>query len=321
MNNRLKAGIISGLIAGIVGGISLIFVAIYLINNGLFYFDLGTLPIIPIKQIVATEITINIIWGIILGIIYSKIYDVIPGKGITKGLTVGLIYVLIYNIRWILFSTIYSMPHTFFHQIVTFILIGLVLGISYEFLSKKYITRKEKVAVIKYDLIGGIYPGAIAGIVSGLSSFFFLSVAIINPLLWPKLVADIGFLMSQLGSIVFFCMTCGIIFGILFAMFYERIPKKGILKALIFSMVIFFFSNLQLIMRQFIYPYNDMYALWGLLAALFVFVPLSIVLGLLYRTPVEVTAIKEKPTKGICRYCGTKIHRESKFCRECGKKQ
>jgi hypothetical protein len=276
-----KIGAIAGLIAGIIAGISAIFMIIYLLKSGSIFFDLEILPIIPIKQIITVEIMLGVIWGIILGIIYSKIYDAIPGKGITKGITVGLIYVLIFNIRWIMFCTIYSIPHTFTHFIVTYFLMGLVLGISYELLSKKYISKKEKVVTIKYDITGGIYPGAIAGIVAGLSSFF-LSTTIMNPILWPKLVADIGFLISQLGSIVLFNMAWGIVFGILFAMFYDKIPKKGILKALIFSMVLFFLINIQ-ILRTLMYPFNNMYALWGISALLFVFVPFSIVLGLLYK--------------------------------------
>jgi len=277
-----KIGAIAGLIAGIVGGISSIFVAIYLIENGIAYWDVETLSIISLKQIIAVEIALNMIWGIILGVIYSKIYDVIPGKGIAKGLTVGLIYVLIFNVRFAMICIMYSIPHFYLHLIVIYILIGLSLGISYEFLSNRYISRKEKVVTIKYDFTGGIYPGAIAGIVVGISAFF-LTVVIMNPLLWPKLIADIGFLISQLGSHALFNLIWGIVFGILFAMFYDKIPKKGILKGLIFGIVLFFFLNFQSVIRNLIYPYNNMMALWTFLAALFVFIPFGIVIGYLYK--------------------------------------
>jgi len=285
-----KIGAIAGLITGIVGSIVTIFLAVYMIENGLVYHYLAILPITPIKQIAIVEITINVIWGIALGIIYSRIYSKIPGKAIVKGFTVGIIYSLIYCVRWASICYMYNIMHNFEYLIPLYIFIGLVLGITYEFLRNRFLPKREKVVAIKYDIKGVIHPGAIAGSVAGLSSFFY-TVVIMNPLLWPELEIDLGLVISQLGTLVLFNMIWGIVFGILFAMFYERVPKKGILKGLIFSMAVFFFTNIPNVMRNMIYSqlteqaYGLMIALWVLLAALFVFVPFGLVLGLLYKPP------------------------------------
>ena len=279
-----KIGAIAGLIAGIAAGIVSFFEANYVLENGLPFWGVEPYSIIPLEQIAITEISSYIIWGIVLGIIYSKVYEIIPGKGFVKGFTVGLLYSFIYSIRWAMFCIMYSIPHTFFHSIIIFITLGFVLGISYELLSKKYISKKEKVVAIKHNLKGAIHPGAIAGMVAGLSSFFY-TVAIMNPLLWPKLVVDIGLLMSQLGTNVLFNIIWGIIFGILFAMFYDKIPKKGILKGLIFSIIVYFFTNIPSWIRNIIYAQWYSMALWSFLAALFVFVPFAIVIGYLYKPP------------------------------------
>ena len=89
--------------------------------------------------------------------------------------------------------------------------------------------------------------------------------------------------MGQLGTAVLFNIIWGIIFGILFATFYEKIPSKGILKGLIFSIIVFFFSNIPISIRNVIYAQWYSMALWSLLAALFVFVPFGIVIGTLYK--------------------------------------
>lgn len=286
MSNSWKIGAISGLIAGIVGNILSFFSAINIINIGEYYWFFETLSPTLINKIIITETSINIIWGIVLGIVYSKAYDLVPGKGISKSFMFGLIYALIYPVRFFVFNIMYSYP--FMEEIYftgTCFLMGLVLGISYEFLNKRYIVRKEKLVTKKYDLKGAFHLGAFAGIVSGLSSFILASV-IINPLLWPKFMEDVGFLLSQLGTNVMFNMIWGIVFGILYAMFYEKIPSKGILKGLIFSMVLYFFTSFQYSIRHLMYGY-PVFFIWAFLAGLFVFVPFGVVIGLLYRKPSD----------------------------------
>ncbi len=293
MNNSLKIGIISGLVAGIVGGIIAFFLSVYHLEIGLPYMYLETLSIIPIKEIAIVEIPFYIITGIVLGIIFSKIYDLIPGKGIVKGFIAGLILYLIFSIRWYTYCIMFSLPTPILNYIVIYVPMGLVLGISYEILNKRYVSKQEKFTTITYNLKGVFYPGAIAGIVSGVP----LSLAgwiIYDPLMWQKFTTNIGFLMIVLGIFVMFYMTWGIVFGILYAMFYEKIPKSGILKGLIFAMSIYFFTNLPLTIHHFMYyqvltlEYDLLVrGIGSLLLGLSTFVPFGLVLGYLYRKPSE----------------------------------
>jgi len=160
MKSYLRNGIIAGLIAGIVGSIMAFFNAVNLINLGLIFWGLEGLSLIPFTKIAMVEIIMYIIWGIILGIIFSKVYDLVPGKGISKGLMFGLIYYLIFPVRWVMFQFMYGntiFAISWLHYIVIFIPLGLALGISYEFVSKRYISRFPcrtigKSCIIQYDL-------------------------------------------------------------------------------------------------------------------------------------------------------------------------
>jgi hypothetical protein len=158
-----------------------------------------------------------------------------------------------------------------------------ILGISYDFLSKRYHIRKEEPAIVKHDLKSGFYPGAVAGFLSGVGSFFYAAL-IINPLLWPKYMEDIGFLLGQLGTLVLFDMIWGIVFGILYVMFYENIPSKGVLKGLVFGVILYVI--LTFINALYFYAYSNYgMGLWSLLAGPFVFIVFGLVMGLIYRKP------------------------------------
>ena len=284
MNNSLKIGAVSGLIAGIVGGIVSIFYAIYTLKIGLGYYLLEALSFIPVKQIVIVEIIVNIIWGIVFGIIYSKVYEIIPGKGISKGLVFGLIYYFIYCFRLFVLNLMYWAPWYAFpwlYGIVIYIPFGLAFGISYEFLSRKYPAKKEKIVAIKYNIKSGIHPGAIAGLVQGISVFIG-QLLIFNKELYPEYASDLAFLISQLGTHAFFNMAWGIVFGIFYVMFYNKVPRKGVMKGFIYSMIIFFFTSFHV----------GIYALthgWLILGIQFIILPsfgffsFGIVLGYLYK--------------------------------------
>jgi hypothetical protein len=289
MTSSWKIGAASGLIAGIVGGIMAVINAISIINSGLSFFGTESLPIMPFTKITIIEITMYIIWGIILGIIYSKVYNLIPGKEISKGLIFCLIYWLVYPVRWICYNLMYGYyvwALGWVHHIIIFIPLGLALGISYEFLRKKYIVKKEEPAVLKYDLKNGIYPGAIAGLIQGICVFLSL-LLFLNRALYPMIMADINVLLSQLGTHAFFNMIWGVVFGILFVRFFDRVPGKGISKGLIFGMITFFFTTFQTGIRGLVYLFYGSPD-WGIaviLAGFVGFLPFGIVLGLLYRNP------------------------------------
>lgn len=293
MDNSLKIGIISGLVAGIVGGIIAFFLAVYHIEIGLLDFGLENLSIIPIKEIAIVEIPFYIITGIVLGIIFSKVYDLIPGKGIVKGFIAGLVLYLIFGIRWYTYGIMFSLPTAVLNYIVIYVPMGLVLGISYEILNKRYVSKQEKFTTITYNLKGVFYPGAIAAIVSGVPSYLAVWI-IYDPLIWQRFTTNIGFLMMVLGIFVIFYMTWGIVFGTLYAMFYDKIPKSGILKGLIFAMAIYFFTNLPNTIHELMYyqvltlEYEVLVrGILSLLTGLFAFVPFGLVLGWLYRKPSD----------------------------------
>jgi hypothetical protein len=331
LTSSWKIGAVSGLIAGIIAGIIAFFLAVYHLENGFPYWGLEILETIPTKEIAIVEIPFYTITGIVFGIMFSKVYDLIPGKSIVKGFVAGLILYLIFSIRWYTFSIMLNIPNTNLHYIVIYVPMGLITGISYAILNKRDTSNEEKFATKTYDLKGVFYPGAIAGIVSGITSFL-AAWLIINPLMWQRFSTDVGFLMSQLGTLVMFDMIWGIVFGVLFAMFYEKIPGKGIFKGLIFAISVYFFTNLPTTVYHLMYyqlltlEYEILiWGIWSILTGLSVFIPFGIVLGLLYRKPTEVTSVKEEETQVVkiskCIHCGFSIPRDSKFCKECGKKQ
>ena len=91
---------------------------------------------------------------------------------------------------------------------------------------------------IRPDIKGGIHPGAFAGFAGG-TAVFVCNFLFYNKELWPKYSTDVVFLLGQFGTHAFFNMIWGAVFGILFVMFYEKIPREGIPKAIIYGMIIF----------------------------------------------------------------------------------
>lgn len=274
-----KIGAVAGLIAGIVAGIVAIITGINLTNMGYFYWDF---PQPNIMRIVIVEIATNIIFGVILGVLYSKLNETIPGKGVSKGLSYGLILSLLYCIRWSTLSVMYGsiiIAITWSVYIIPLISYGFVLGILYEFLYGRYHIPKAK-KIIKHDVNGGIYPGAIAGLIGSILVEIG-NILFFNRHLWSIYLSEIGVLIGQLGTHAFFNMMWGIVFGMLFVIFYEKIPGKGILKGLIFGMIMFFISSFR--SGIFILAYGDlMFGSWQFLGG-FMFSVFGILLGYFYK--------------------------------------
>jgi hypothetical protein len=285
-----KIGAVSGLIAGIIAGLITVFFNMPLnLKLGLAYFPLPPLGT-PFTKIMTVEIVINVIWGVFLGSIYSKIYDLIPGKRISKSLLFGLICYLITNIRgtalnlfyWYILSAISYMVFIF-----PWIAYALVLGFLYEFLQGRYLTTKEKLKIIRHDIRSGIHPGAIAGLLGGIIAFITMVIGIAIGF-WPPRIPDpdIGFFLSQLGTHVFFNMIWGVVFGMLFVMFYDRIPSKDIKKGIVFSLTIFFITTFRGNFRQIAYsgmPKLLLYSYEWITMGFFMFLTVGFVLGLFYK--------------------------------------
>jgi len=280
-----KIGALSGLIAGIVAGIIAIIIASILFNIGHLYFSLPSPPTIaPMMHIAIVEFTINIIWGIALGIFYSRIYDLIPGKHVSKGLVYGLILGLILWVRYASFTIIYAPQYVFGGIIAISVQIsyGLILAILYEFLESKYYPDRKKLKIVQYDWKGGIHPGAIGGLIGGIV-IFFAHALFWDPIDFPKYVTDIGFLLGQFGTHAFINMCWGAVFGILFVVFYERIPRKDALQGFIFGIIIFFITSFRFAIYWLLFGNIGYSISWG--NAIFLFIINGLILSLLYKPP------------------------------------
>jgi hypothetical protein len=98
---------------------------------------------------------------------------------------------------------------------------------------------------ISYQKI--IIAGAIAGFVDGIVSFLSAySGAILNLFYLPPEVLTLPFIPLMLGSIIPYNIMWGIVFGLAFAMTYDRIPGKGATKGLIFALIFYWLlSNIR----------------------------------------------------------------------------
>ena len=166
------------------------------------------------------------------------------------------------------------------------IIFGIILGITFELFRKRYSITEDKSKSIKQNITGAIHPGAIAGLVGG-TVVFLQNITVFNKLLYkPEVFTDIGFMLGQWGSHVLFNMVWGVVFGIFFVMFYEKIPVKGILKAVVFSLSIYFITTFRSAVFYLVYGY-PVFSYYVGVAAFFMFLTFGIVLGYLYRKPSE----------------------------------
>jgi len=297
MNNSLKIGIISGFIAGIVSAIVLQFFIDIALSLGLYdswwrenVLCISNIPIlIPLLGF----------WGIIFGIIYSKVYDIIPKKGIWKGLIYGLFiwFITVFRIMTyvIPYGQYLNAAGEYFSYIFSAISFGLVLGILYEFLGSRYYPIKEKLKIMTYDMKSGILPGAIAGLVGGIGASFanVIGLAIIGFFKIPGFPAapTLDMWISQAGSHTVINLFWGTIFGVIFTRVYNLIPRKGVLKGIIYSLTIFLLNSFQLGIYWFGWGLNDpsirevaiFMGEWTIFVGFFNAFFFGLVLGLIYK--------------------------------------
>jgi len=295
MNNSLKAGIISGLIAGIISAIvyeifSNIAVLIGLYDPWLHPLVLGNIVV---------NIPLFGFWGIILGIIYSRIYDIIPRKGVLKGLIYGLFLYFIVGIRLDTFLLPYGLflwaAGDAFSEFFMWILYGLVLGYLFELLHIKYNIPKELKKIVQYDMMSGIFPGAIAGFFGGLAASFFAVLGSLTGswgyIIECEVISVIDLWISQAGTHIVINMIWGTIFGALFAKVYNLVPGKKVIKGLCYGLIMFLITTLQFTTWAICMWAN--HNLWDLVLAEILGLSIGganatifgLVLGLLYRKP------------------------------------
>lgn len=290
-----KIGAISGLIAGLVAGLVNGFIGMpFAFKLGFPYWWLSPPPDTPLMKIVTIEIILGMIVGIIMGVIYSKVYNVIPGKGTSKGFAYGLFGYLILHLYWATYFMIYWEPISASLWMIQglFIIIPytIVLVTLYEFLRSEYYIPKKEIKIIQYDIMSGLYPGAIAGFLGGVSSFFTIYTFEYTgtkpyPLYFIDILMDVNFLISQLGGQIMWHMIWGIFLGLIFPKVFNLVPGNGIVKGLYYGLVANFVLNeirpaiFCLLIKNFIFVLHVIGA--GCSNA----IVYGLVLGYLYRKP------------------------------------
>jgi hypothetical protein len=256
MDNSLKKGAIAGLVAGLIAGIVMVFIANILPDLGLSYYFLEKPEAAPLVNPVIVEIANNIIWGIFLGIIFSKIYDLIPGKGVFKGLLFGLAYYAFLNVRFAFFMTSYNQEliaisaFLYIHPIVY----GLVLGGLYR-------VPEKKIEISKHDKMWGFYSGVFAAIVFAI--FVIVYYIELTSLGMKAQPLDIEYLIFQQGTHIVINMFWFGIFGALYAMLYDRIPGKNLMKGLYVGLIFWAMMSGRLGVYFILYGWPGWAMFWG----------------------------------------------------------
>ncbi len=250
MKNGYFVGMFAGAISGVVGAIgatiSLILAAIFKLP-----WSDATLPGVLSFNFLTThlvyEIMTYLVFGSIFGVIYSIYYDSTPSKGISKGLVFGLILYLISNIRTGVLNVVYfgyegsSIFAWWWAGFFTLVSYGLVLGFLYE---------KPTQAIRRYDMKSGVFYGTVAGIVSGIVATIFMVIGV-NLKVWdpehvlPGLLLSTFFVTHHIFEFLV-AIAFGAIFGAIFSMYYYSTPGKGVLKGLVYGLILYLMANIRI---------------------------------------------------------------------------
>jgi len=138
----------------------------------------------------------------------------------------------------------------------------------------------------------GAIAGLIAGIVSAIVYQFFINIALSLGLfdLWYR---ENVYYTSHIAAYLPILGFYGIIFGAIYSMVYDIIPKRGILKWLIYGSFIWFITTFRI--HTYILPYGFGYltAAGDYFASFFQWISFGLVLGILY----EFLSSRYYPTK------------------------
>ena len=252
MNNSLKIGAVSGLIAGIVHALMMEITNPLSISLGLYETWWRT--------IILDNLVVNVpmlgFFGMILGIIYSKVYSIIPRKTFWKGLIYGffLYFIIVVRIETYLlpYGQILNVVGYLVAGFFDYIIFGLILGILYELLSKRYHPVKEDQKIMTYPMMSGLLPGAIAGFCGGISSGFVSVIGTLSGYMGVvyepggEIIPTISFWAAQFGTHVLINMIWGTIFGAFFALVYNLVPGEKVRKGLYYGLIMYLITSFQL---------------------------------------------------------------------------
>jgi hypothetical protein len=239
MSVSLRKVVIAGPIAGLIAGIVMVFIANTLPDLGLTYWYLESPDAAPLVNPAIFEIVSNIIWGIFFGIIFSKAYDLIPGKGVFKGLLFGLVIYAFFNIRFAIFNYSYNLDLIaisvllYIHPIVY----GLVLGVLYR-------VPEKKLEISKHSRMWGVYSGIFASILFSVGVItYYVLMTVLGMREQPL---DIEFVIFQQSAHIVINMFWYGIFGAFYAMFYDRIPGRNLMKGLYFGLIFWIITSFRI---------------------------------------------------------------------------
>ena len=279
MESYVVAGLVAGIISGIVATIALISACVLNLPW----------PNLPVSSVLTTpfltthlefEFVINGFFGIIFGIIYSKYYDATPGKGIIKGLCFGLILYLIGGFYpgvhiWERYMDIVSAIGTWWMVFFCLTSYGLVLGALY---------RRPTRAVGKHDVKSGVFSGTVAGVIGGIAATIFMIIGV-NLKVWapfvPGILSATSFTAHHILEIIV-TIAFGAIFGAMYSIYYDSTPGKGILKGLVYGLLLYLISSIRTGVLFAGYG-NLSYAISVFWLGFFTLAVYGLVLGALYR--------------------------------------
>ena len=138
---------------------------------------------------------------------------------------------------------------------------------------------------MKNDAISSkvVLAGIIAGIMGAISLALSRIMASILelPVALPGFM-NFDFMMNYLLAEIGMTSIFGVLFAIMYSKTYDRIPGTGILKGLVFGLVIWLFSNINVASYLWIY-WNYLTAIHYIYAGFFTLAPFGLVLGALYK--------------------------------------
>lgn len=288
MRNIILAGIIAGIISGIIANVA--FIIANLLRAPMNIVVSGVLTSTFLTTHFIFELVVQGTFGAILAAIYSMYYDATPGKGVLKGLVYGLI---LYLIGGLYFGFLALVRYGLGECALTFALAnwwmiffclvsyGLVLGALYE---------RPARTIRRYDFRDGIIPGTIAGLVGGIVAIVSMIVGV-NLRVWdpthviPGLLATSSFTTLHMFEIIV-TIAFGAIFGAIFSMYYDSTPSKGIMKGLLFSLILYLIKDIRMGVIGAGYGYfNAAIAIFWI--GFFTLTVYGLVIGVLYRKPTK----------------------------------
>lgn len=143
----------------------------------------------------------------------------------------------------------------------------------------------------------GAISGLIAGIIAGIVNIVCTDIAIGIGISKPEYVFGSLSLEEHLLRILIYHSVWGVIFGVLFVVFYDLIPKKGYMKGLLFGFILLLISVVR--PMSFMAVYGWSYMVGFLFISFFVLSIYGIILGILFKKELPLESITYNFGNGV----------------------